>query len=260
MMNRTQWLPYVVLPSIIGVGVIGACYTLGRALVRVKSDTEMIRVTGSARKPIRSDFIIWTGKVARRAPDVASAYKGVTGDLERVKTYLTGKGVKESEIVQSAISTTTLYEKRRDSSGSYADSEAVGENTATFQRIEGYQLAGEIEVRSGNVGLVDSLSRQASELISSGVALESKPPQYLYTKLSDLKVTMLAEAARDAKVRAEQIAASSGCRVGEVRFAKMGVLQITPIYSTAVSGEGMNDTSSLDKDITAIVTMGYAIR
>ncbi|MBC7529263.1 MAG: SIMPL domain-containing protein, partial [Chthonomonadaceae bacterium] len=43
-------------------------------------------------------------------------------------------------------------------------------------------------------------------------------------------------------------------------FARMGILQITPIYSTAVSGEGINDTSSLDKDITAIVTMGYAIR
>ena len=75
-----------------------------------------------------------------------------------------------------------------------------------------------------------------------------------------MKVTMLAEAARDARARAEQIAASSGCRVGEPRFARMGVLQITPIYSTEISGSGMNDTTSLDKDITAIVSMGFSIR
>ncbi|MBC7526328.1 MAG: SIMPL domain-containing protein [Chthonomonadaceae bacterium] len=259
MHNRTQWLPYVVLPSIIVVGIIAACLTLAQALVRVKSDSEMIRVTGSARKPIRSDFIIWTGSVSRRAPDIASAYNGVTTDLDKVKAYLLKKGVKETEIILSAISTTTLYEKQKRTAG-YSDSEAVGENSATFQKIEGYQLSGEVEVRSTDVGLVDQLSRQVSELISSGIALESKSPQYLYTKLSNLKVTMLAEAAKDARVRAEQIAASSGCRIGDVRFARMGILQITPIYSTAVSGEGINDTSSLDKDITAIVTMGYAIR
>ncbi len=39
----------------------------------------------------------------------------------------------------------------------------------------------------------------------------------------------------------------------------MGVLQITPADSNEVSDSGMNDTSSLDKDITAVVNMGFAI-
>ena len=49
---------------------------------------------------------------------------------------------------------------------------------------------------------------------------ESQPPQYVYTKLSDMKVTMLAEAAKDARSRADQIASKSGCSVGGVRFAR----------------------------------------
>ena len=38
---------------------------------------------------------------------------------------------------------------------------------------------------------------------------------------------MLAEAAKDAKVRAEKVAESTGSSIGSVRTARMGVLQIT---------------------------------
>ena len=250
-MQRSLWMPYIVLPSIIGTAVFGSCVTLARAFVRTKSEAEIIRVTGSARKPIRSDFIIWHGRVSLRAPDVALAYHDVTADLDKVKAYLLAKGVPAGEVVVSALETKTLYAKVKSQNGEYVSDEG---------KIEGYEIGGEIEVRSHNVDLVDQLSRKSSELISSGIPFESQRPEYLYTKLSDLKVTMLAEAARDARARAEQIAVSSGCRVGDVRFARMGIMQITPIYSTEVSGEGINDTSSLEKDITAIVSMGFSIR
>ena len=40
----------------------------------------------------------------------------------------------------------------------------------------------------------------------------------------------------------------------------MGVIQIAPIYSGQTSWEGMNDTSSLDKTITAVVTATFALK
>jgi hypothetical protein len=36
-------------------------------------------------------------------------------------------------------------------------------------------------------------------------------------------------------------------------------LQITPADSNEVSDSGMNDTSSLEKDITAVVNVGFEI-
>ena len=39
----------------------------------------------------------------------------------------------------------------------------------------------------------------------------------------------------------------------------MGVLQITPAYSNEVSDYGINDTSSLLKDITAVVTVEFEV-
>jgi len=40
----------------------------------------------------------------------------------------------------------------------------------------------------------------------------------------------------------------------------MGVFQITPLYSTEVSDYGINDTSSLEKEITAVVTCTFEIK
>ncbi len=85
------------------------------------------------------------------------------------------------------------------------------------------------------------------------------PPEYHYTKIAELKKEMLAEAAKDAKQRAEQIASSTGSSIGTVRSARMGVMQITPADSNDVSDSGMNDTSSLEKDITAVVNVSFAV-
>lgn len=70
---------------------------------------------------------------------------------------------------------------------------------------------------------------------NQGVEFQSNPPQYFYTKLADMKVKMLSLATKDTMVRAEQIASNAGSKVGALRAARMGVFQITPLYSNEVS-------------------------
>jgi hypothetical protein len=82
---------------------------------------------------------------------------------------------------------------------------------------------------------------------------------FYYTKLSDLKIEMIGLASKDAKMRADQIAISTDNEVGEVRSSRMGVIQINAKNSTDVSDYGMNDVSSLEKTITAVVTVSYSI-
>lgn len=223
-----------------------------RSLIRVKSKDELIHVDGSARKPIRSDFILWNGSLTQTGATIAEAYGPLEANVGRVKDYLVGKGVPASEILPDAVSEEPVYEQVKNPK--------TGQYVATT-RITGYTLTQRITVKSHSVDLVDGLSRQSTELIGQGVPFKSETPLYLYTKLSELKVSMQAEAAKNARDRAEQIAASSGCRLGEVRSAKMFVPQITPLYSSSErSQDNADDTSSLDKNITAVVSVDYAIR
>ncbi|HVG34816.1 MAG TPA: SIMPL domain-containing protein, partial [Pyrinomonadaceae bacterium] len=211
----------------------------------VKNGEQTITVTGSARKRIKSDLVVWRAGVSYQASQLSEAYKALSDNVPKVKEYLISKGVQENQITISSISSTTLHEKNSD-----------GEETG---QITGYSLRQELMVRSNDVDKIEKLAREATELINQGILLESSPPEYLYTKLGDLKIEMLAEAAKDAKVRAQQIASSTGSSIGSVRTARMGVMQITPADSNDVSDSGMNDTSSLEKDITAVVNVGFAV-
>ncbi|HEV2913621.1 MAG TPA: SIMPL domain-containing protein [Pyrinomonadaceae bacterium] len=215
------------------------------AYTHAKNGEQTITVTGSARKRIKSDLVIWRAGVSYQASQLSEAYKALTDNVPKVKQYLISKGVQEDQITISSISSTTLHEKN-------SDGEETGE-------ITGYSLRQELMVRSNDVDKIEKLAREATELINQGILLESNPPEYLYTKLGDLKIEMLAEAAKDAKVRAQQIASSTGSSIGSVRTARMGVMQITPADSNDVSDSGMNDTSSLEKDITAVVNVGFAV-
>jgi hypothetical protein len=71
---------------------------------------------------------------------------------------------------------------------------------------------------------------------------------------------MMAEATKDARIRAEQIAAQGDRGVKELRSAKMGIVQINPLYSTATSWEGNNDTTSLEKTIIVTVSAIFSLK
>jgi hypothetical protein len=229
----------------LAIGLVISSVIGGWAFVKGKQGDQTITVTGSARKRIKSDLVIWKASVSYQAPVLADAYRSLSQNVPRVKAYLINKGIPENEITISSISSQTLH--ARDSNG-----QDTGE-------ITGYSLRQELEVRSNDVDKIAKIAREATELINQDILLESMAPEYHYTKLGEEKITMLAEAAKDAKTRAEKVAEATNSRIGSVRTARMGVLQITPADSNEVSDMGMNDTSSLDKDITAVVNLSFEI-
>ncbi|HTG94229.1 MAG TPA: SIMPL domain-containing protein [Pyrinomonadaceae bacterium] len=215
------------------------------AFVKGKRGDQTITVTGSAKRQIKSDSVIWKSAVSYQAPVLSEAYKSLSEAVPKVKAYLVSKGIPDNEITVSSISSQTLHGRTSDG----------GETS----EITGYSLRQELEVRSKEVDKIGKIAREATELINQGILLESMAPEYYYTQIGGLKIEMLAEAAKDAKTRAEKIAESTGSSIGSVKTARMGVLQITPAGSNEVSDSGMNDTSSLDKDITAVVSIGFAV-
>ena len=64
----------------------------------------------------------------------------------------------------------------------------------------------------------------------------------------------------DARSRADQIAGQRGRAVQKLRAAKMGVFQLTPVLAIQASWDGMNDTTSLEKTITAVVTATFFLQ
>lgn len=236
----------IILGICIAAATIISSLILSKGLLKItKFVREQITVTGSAQKNIQSDYIVWRGMFSIGQVDLKAAYKELSENLEKVRKYLIGKGAGENEIIVSQISTSRVYKKNE-----------KGNDT---NEIQWYVLSQTVEVRSKDVDKVDRISRESTDLINENIEFESQAPEYFYTKLDELKIQMLAEATENAKARAENMVKATGNKIGSIRSARMGVFQITPVTSTEVSDWGVNDTSSLEKKVTAVVTASFAI-
>ena len=229
----------------LALGLVCSSFVFGWFYTKTKKGDEAVTVTGSARKRIKSDLVVWSAGITYQAPQLADAYRSLSENLPRVRQYLISKGIAENQITISSISTTTL--KKQD------------ENGGETSEITGYSLRQQVEVRSNEVDKISQIAREATELINQGILIESNSPQFYYTQIGDLKIEMLGEAAKDAKTRAEKIAESTGNKIGSVRSARMGVMQITAADSTEVSDAGISDTTTIDKDVTAVVNISFAV-
>ena len=252
-MDNSTSKNYMWFAAILALGFIIGAFIISGTWKKVARSNVTINVTGSASKELKSDLGIWEGSFANESVSMTEAYAKLKESNTKVKNYLVSFGFTEDKIKFTAINTTTLYEAK-------ADDYSYGKpKTSSSGKIIGYRLSQDVSVESADVDKIDKLSREATELINQGIAITSNPPRFLYTKLSDLKIEMIGLATQDAKLRAEQIAKSTGNKVGEVRSSKTGVIQINQKNSTEVSDYGMNDTSSLEKTISAVVNITFSI-
>lgn len=236
----------IILGLCIAIATLGSSVILSKGFMKIKKmTTERIDVTGSAERKILSDEIVWSGGFSRRAADLKTAYGLLKSDLELVKKYLMDKGVKDSEIMVPQATTRVLYRKNE-----------KGNDT---NDIEAYLVTQNVEIKSKDVEKIAGISRGSTELIDQGIEFISYSPEFLYTRLAELKHELLAEATQDAKRRAERMLAATGNKVGSMRSAQSGVFQITPENSTEVSDWGSNDTSALRKKVTAVVHVDFSI-
>ncbi|OGQ16743.1 MAG: hypothetical protein A2138_15375 [Deltaproteobacteria bacterium RBG_16_71_12] len=223
------------------------------AWVSVKTASHAsIDVTGSAKRRIVSDLIEWDAGLEVRHADRVEATRALKKQVEKTLAYLKAQGLKDDEIRVSSVTMDEAHE-----------TEIVGSGDARVERtvLKGFDAAQTVSVRSTDVARVERISREVTSLLEEGVPVVSGQPQYLYTKLGELKIEMLAEASRDARTRAIKMIESAGsdARVGPLVNVDMGVINVNPANSTSTNWQGNNDTSSLEKDIITIVHVKYRI-
>ena len=232
--------------GLLSLSLVTSTWIGAMALRDVKKANDVFMVTGSAKRPIRSDYIILRLNLSSQKPTAPEAFQDLKRQSDRLQSYLKENQVPETAITVNAIETTTIPE--------------VTDNGRETGKTLAYRLGQRWEIRSNDVDRYSKLAQQSTELINEGVNLVVDLPQYLYTQLSQLRIEMVAEATKDAKARAEAIAKNTNSQVGAVRSAQTGVFQIASRNSTEVSDMGTYDTSSIDKDITAVVSISFSMK
>lgn len=230
----------------LAAGLVFTALVLANAWTRI-AESQVINVTGSARKNVRSDLVVWRSSFSAEAPTLIEAQQKLRADHAKVAAFFTNRGIEG--FTASPVQITELTARQRNED----------DDTVTKVRV-GYRLTQFVEVHSDDVDRVPRLANDSSELLQQGVAFVSGGFDFIYTKAGEAKVEMMAEATKDARTRAEQIASQGNRRIKSLLNARMGVVQINPLYSSSTSWEGNNDTSAVDKTIIATVTTTFAMK
>jgi hypothetical protein len=126
--------------------------------------------------------------------------------------------------------------------------------------LRDYNLSQFIEVRSSDVLKIKALAKSSESLAASGVLFSSGQVEYYYSKLPELRVSLLPAALKDARDRASAIAQNTGATVGAAKTVSMGVVQVLSADSVDVSDYGSYDTSKIDKDVMITVKAAFQLK
>lgn len=232
--NRTG----IILGSVVlALGLVVASYIASATFMQAKAlQDASITMTGSAKTSVHSDLVKWTGNFTRtvNADQIKDGYAQMKTDQTNLESFLTKNGIAAADYKISPVFMAQVYKQY---------------DTSPTQ----YTLTQNLELSGTDLPKVEALPKKLQDLINVGVLFSANSLEYYYTKLPDQRVALLSDAVGDAKTRAEQIAKSSGLKVGAIRSASMGVVQVLPPNSTDVSDYGSYDTSSAEKDIMVTV-------
>lgn len=234
---------------ILGLSFIVAIAIAANAYKFRSTTMDTIVVTGLAEQDFSSDLIVWNASFSRKSYDLKTAYPALKNDETSIRNYLHQKGLNDSNIIFTSIDIAKNFDYQQDANG-----RSLG---AVFT---GYTLTQNVKVESVEVDKIEKISREITELIQNGIELNSAPPAYYNTHLTDIKMNLLAKASADAKARAETIAKNAGSKLGDMKKATMGVFQITGKNSNEdYSYGGTFNTSSRQKTGSLTIRMEFLV-
>jgi uncharacterized protein len=240
------------LPLLLGLAALALAVGLGSVAIaggiRDRNRNDVLLVTGSAKRRIFSDYVIWDASVTSQRKTPQAALLELVAWSDRIRAFLRRAGARDAEVSLRPVATEPVY-----AAGSGAEE---GENG----RIVAYRLTRTFQVRSPRVRAVAKLVEQSAILLGQGVPLQGQAPQYVYTRLPQLRPKLLADATQDALNRARVLAESTGSELGTLRGVDVGAFQVTAPNSTEVSDYGVYDTTTREKDVTAVVNLTLALR
>ncbi len=242
--------PIVIATVAISVAFVVSAFLISRGLSSIKTNNRYVTVRGLNEADVKSDLVVWQLRFKTTGDDLSSTQAALDKQKQSVINFLTQAGFDQEAIMPQGI---RVVDKQANE---------YGTDTYTTKR---YVLSTAVTLRSDKVDLAMQAQQKMSDLIKLGVALSDDGycgniPNYLFTKLNDIKIDMLAKATQNAREAANQFANDAKATVGSIKNASQGYFSISAQDSIQEGSGGNNncgDSDSIMKKIRVVTTIDY---
>lgn len=192
-------------------------YLLSNAIVKYKELDRTVVVKGLSEKEVLADVAIVPIKIIQSNNKQDMLIDTINSDTNIVLDFLKEYGIKDEEITISSIS---VVDKM---ANEYSNSEFPIR----------YFASKTINIYSSNIEKIKNLSSSLSALAQKGVLYKvddyDTKIEYIYTKLNDIKPSMIEEATQNARLVANKFAKDSNSTLGKIKKASQGQFEIYSI-------------------------------
>jgi hypothetical protein len=207
--------PFLVLGLCLAAGLAVFGLQVSRAVKRGRDFDRFLSVRGLSERQVKATLAIWPIRFASYAEELPELKRTIEGHKALVTAYLRGQGIAPGEI---SFGLPELSDKRE---------REAGDEKSPLPR---YKAVTTLVVRSGQVDVVKQAIQHADSLLEQGVTLVAgaygDKTEFAFDRVNDVKPAMIQEATANARAAAEKFALDSHARVGAIRRATQGVVEV----------------------------------
>lgn len=237
-----------VLGILLAIGMSAAAFILGVQGKRAVSGQQSITVKGLAEKPIKADSAEWLLTINVKQATQAAALENLVMERKVVEAFLLKQGL-------TADTWTTDVEMLNP----HYDEVFVKDTPRQVQNgFDAYQT---IRVASKDLNKITVANKALLQLRVENHPVSAGAPSYLVSNLENIKMSLIADATKNARSRATEFVKQDGVKVGVMKSASQGAFYILPAGGAAGDDSygGVYDKSTIDKIARVVVTIVYNI-
>lgn len=216
-MKKSNNKSIIVLGLFIFLGLSSLGYFLSSAAIKYKEYERTVSVKGLSQKDIKADLVLWPIKFTLLSNDLNDIYSLIEKDTSKITKFLKDNGITKDEIT---IYNPNVIDKLADR---YSSSQRI----AQFRYIA-YRT---ITVYSKNVDKVRRTISKLPSLGKAGISLSQNTyenkVEYYFTKLTEVKPSMIEESTKNARAVALKFAKDSSSKLGKIKKARQGQFSIS---------------------------------
>ena len=232
----------------IAVGLVLSAGIVSYTANRIANNKQSVVVKGLAEKEVSADSARWSVSVGGSGKTIAQAFAALRGNRPAVLAFFAEQGFADEQVQQGREVFEAVYKLNKDGISTGEISEYVARQS--------------LRVDSKDVKRVEAAVGQIVRLQENGLPLDVANPEFLVSSLEQVKMSLIAEATRNAHDRASEFAKTGEAKVGAMKSANQGAFYILPASGGSLSDNeygGVYDKSTIDKLARVVVTVEYAL-
>lgn len=232
---------------VLAFGVALGGFFIGDGIYRAMSG-RTVTVKGLAERDVVADTAVWNIKINAVGGDLTALQQRIDRDINEIHNFLIDAGFAPTDIQNLRVQV-------RDKYAGYSDAELKNQ-----QNDGRYVIDTGVMVRSHNVELVDSVSRQMGELVRRGITIteDYSGPIYIFNGLNDIKISMIEQATKNATAAGQQFAKDADARLGKIKSANQGVFSIESRDPT--DSWSSNERQAINKKVRVVATITFYLK